>query len=166
MADTNGKEQAVVPVERRPTGLFEQIEREMEDLRQQMFGHFRRPVLEPFHPAGMQDIAWSPTADAYEQDGAFVVKAELPGVKKEDVKVSIHEGLLTIEGQRTEEKERKEARYYAAERFAGTFRRIFALPEGTDASKIAAEYKDGVLEVHVPIPAAAKAEPVNIPVKS
>lgn len=92
-------------------------------------------------------------------------KAELPGVRQEGVRVALDEGLLTIAGQRQEDKETKDARYYARERFTGTFSRSFVLPDGVDARKVTAEYKDGPLEVRVPLPALAKAEPISIPVK-
>jgi HSP20 family protein len=102
----------------------------------------------------------------YEQNGTFVIKAELPGVKQGDVSVTYQDGLLTIEGKRQEEKEVKEAKYYALERFAGAFRRSVVLPEGTEKDQIAAEFKDGVLEVRVPLPARVVAEPARIPIRS
>jgi len=165
MADTQTQEKAVTTVERRPMGFFEQMEREMADMRRQMSGLFRWPALEEYRPKGLKEITWAPTVDAYEKDGAFFIKAELPGVKKEDVQVSLNEGILTIQGKRQEEQEVKEADYHARERFSGSFRRAFALPDGVDAGKISAEYKDGVLEVQVPLPAEAKPQTATIPVK-
>lgn len=147
---------------RRPMGLFEQMEREFDEMRRRMFGVFRRPA--GLDAGGASGIAWSPTADAYEADGALVVKAELPGVKKEDIAVDVRGGMLTVSGKRHEEKETKEARYYAAERFSGSFSRAFPLPDGVDAAAITAEYKDGVLHVRVPLPVGGKSEAVKIPV--
>jgi HSP20 family protein len=165
MADNGAKDKAVATVERRPPGFFEQMEREMADMRRQMLGMFRRPLLEEYRPTGLREITWTPTVDAYEKDGTFYIKAELPGVKKDDVQVSLSEGVLTIEGKRQEEQEVKEADYHARERFVGSFCRSFAVPEGVDAGKISAEYKDGILEVQMPLPAEAKAQPATIPVK-
>jgi len=165
MAEKENGSRAVATVERRPVGLFERLEQEMDDMRRQMFGFFPRPFAGAARPTQLLETAWAPTADAYEKDGTYVVKAELPGVKKDDVKITLEEGLLTIEGKREEEKEVKEARYHACERFTGSFRRSFGMPEGIDAGKIAAEFKDGVLEVRVPLPATARTEPKTIPVK-
>jgi len=142
------------------------MEREMEEMRRQMFGFFPRPILARYRPTPLIETEWAPTVDAYEKDGTFTVKAELPGVKKDDVKVSLNEGLLTIEGKREEEKEVKEGQYHTRERFAGSFSRSFAMPEGVAAGKVEANFKDGVLEVRVPMPAAAKQTAVTIPVKS
>jgi HSP20 family protein len=156
---------AVATVEQRPMSLFERMEREMEDMRRQMFGLFQRPLATNYRPLTTLDTAWAPAADAYEQNGTFVVKAELPGVKKDDVHITLDGGLLTIEGRREEEKETKDTRFHTSERFAGSFSRSFVLPENVDAGKITAEFKDGVLEVRVPLPAEAKPQAVTIPVK-
>ena len=158
----NGATTKPAVVERRPVGLFEQMEREMDELRRQMFGIFRRPGRSVSPPAFLNEVAWAPTADAYEQDGTLVVKAELPGVKKEDVSVTLDQGILTIAGHRQEEQEQKEARYYTCERFSGSFQRAFGVPEGIDPKAVKADFKDGVLEVHVPLPASAKSTPASI----
>jgi HSP20 family protein len=146
--------------------MFERMEREMEEFRRQMLGAFPAPIFGRIRPMAMPAFDWAPAADAYEQDGSFVVKAELPGVKKEDVAVSVEGGMLTITGRRAEETENKDARFYTAERFAGEFRRSFALPEGVDPDTIEATFMDGVLEVRAPLPAASGPEVITIPVKS
>jgi HSP20 family protein len=107
-----------------------------------------------------------PTADAYEADGKFVVKAELPGVKQADITFRVEEGLLTIAAKRQEEQEHKEAQYHTFERFLGTVQRSFALPEGVETDKITARFADGMLEVTVPLPAQppAKARGTEIPI--
>jgi HSP20 family protein len=154
--------------ERRPMGmsLFGQMERELEDMRRRMATMFRWPFV-PLAPTRLTtEMMWAPTVDMYEKDGALIIKAELPGVKKNDVSVTFDDGVLTIQGKREEEKEVKDAKYYARERFSGSFSRSFALPEGVDKDKIAAEFKDGVLEVRVPLPARAPAEPARIPIRS
>lgn len=111
-----------------------------------MFGRWPQLLGEN---VGMK-IEWSPVVDIKETEDEYLVKAELPGLKREDVKVSLDEGVLTIEGERRQEKEEKNERIHRVERFYGTFCRSFTLPEYTDASAIRAESKDGVLSVHVP----------------
>lgn len=161
------KKGAVVPVEPRRLSLFEQMERELEDMRRRMFDLFRWPAFLPYRRPLLTEAekAWSPTADAYVTDDALIVEAELPGVKKEDITVTATGDVLTIQGQRQAEKEVKEAHYYASERFSGAFSRSFPLPEGVDTNAITAEFKDGVLKVRVPLPVEAKAEPKRIAVK-
>ncbi len=157
---------AVATREAGPPTLFERMDRDMAAMRQQMAEFFRRPFGFLYGPSMPEAGAWAPTADAYVAEGALVVKADLPGVKKDDVSVTVRDGVLTIAGQRKEEKEVKEARYYAAERFSGAFSRSFPLPDGVDINAIAAEFKDGVLEVRVPLPAKAQVEPTTIPIKA
>jgi HSP20 family protein len=157
---------AVATREPRPPTVFEQMEHEFTDLRRRMTDLFRRPFAPVSEPSLLGEINWTPRVDAYEVDGTLQIKAELPGVKQDDVGVMLQDGILTIAGKRSEEKEVKDARYYAAERFSGSFSRSFSLPDGVDAGAIAAEFKDGVLDVRIPLPATAKAEAVTIPVKS
>lgn len=92
---------------------------------------------------------WMPTVDVITRDGDTVIKAELPGMKREDIEVSFQNGVLTISGARKEEEEQKGAGYLVKERRYGSFRRAMTLPEGTDESKIKASFKDGLLEVTV-----------------
>jgi HSP20 family protein len=112
---------------------------------------------------GGQAVQWSPTADISETEGGYVVRAELPGVPREDIKVSVAEGVLTVTGERRHEKEDKSERFHRIERFRGSFARSFALPADADAGAIRAESKDGTLTVH--IPKAAGAKPKSIEVK-
>src|SRR5260370_20101317 len=93
----------------------------------------------------MTTSAWAPLVDITEDDKEYLIKAELPEVKKEDVKVTIENGTLSISGQRKFEKEEKDKKYHRIERSYGSFVRSLPLPEGTKASKAAAEIKDGVL---------------------
>ncbi len=105
---------------------------------------------------------WMPAVDLFEDKDNFVLKAELPGMKKEDIEVSVHEGVLTISGERKEEKEHKDAESYRAERFFGRFHRTVSLPTAVAAEKVAAGYKDGILTVTRP--KAEEAKPKQIPV--
>lgn len=99
---------------------------------------------------------WAPAVDIQETDKEYVVKADLPEVKKEDVKVEFDDGVLTVEGERKQEKEEKGTRFHKIERAYGKFVRRFALPTGVDASKVSAEFKEGVLNVHLPKSANGK----------
>ena len=95
---------------------------------------------------------WSPAVEVKEQDGKLLVSAELPGLKKEDVKVEVTEDNLIVEGERKQEKEEKREGYYHSERSYGRFYRSIPLPEGAQVDKASAEFTDGVLQVSVPIP--------------
>src|SRR5260221_9948434 len=92
---------------------------------------------------------WSPPVDILEDEKEFLVKAELPDIKKEDVHVTVENGVLTISGERRFEKEEKKRRYHRVERSYGSFTRSFSLPDGAEPGKVHAEFKDGVLKVHM-----------------
>lgn len=104
-----------------------------------------------------------PTVDISETAGEYVIQAELPEVKKDDVKVTLEEGVLTIQGQRRQEKDEKTTKYHRIERSYGTFVRSFSLPDQVNESGVKAEFKDGVLNLH--IPKSEKAKPRAIEVK-
>ena len=106
---------------------------------------------------------WTPSVDIIEDEKEWLVKADLPEVKKEDVKVSVENGVLTITGERKFEKEEKDKKYHRIERSYGNFLRSFTLPDGADGSKVNAEFKDGVLKVH--LPKSEKAKPKAVEVK-
>ena len=101
--------------------------------------------------------------DIIEDDKEWLVKADLPEIKKEDVKVTVENGVLTITGERKLEKEEKDKKYHRIERSYGNFLRSFTLPDGADGSKVNAEFKDGVLKVH--LPKGEKAKPKAVEVK-
>jgi HSP20 family protein len=107
---------------------------------------------------------WSPLVDITEDDHEYLFKADLPEVKKEDLKVIVENGVLSISGERKTEKEEKKKKYHRLERFFGTFERTFMVPEDADAAKILAEFKDGVLKVHLPKSPAAKPRAVEVKV--
>ncbi len=118
-----------------------------------------------FGENGETPYKWSPAADISETDKEYLVKAELPGIKREDVKVTLDDGVLTIEGERKFEKDDKTEKTHRVERFYGTFRRSFGLPEHVDAKGIRAESRDGVLLVHVPKDKTEKSKSVQIKVE-
>jgi len=107
---------------------------------------------------------WSPSVDISEDDREYTVKAELPEVKKEDVKVNVENGVLTITGERKFEKEEKNKKYHRIERAYGNFTRSFTLPEAVKADKVSAEFKDGVLHVRLPKDESARPKSVEIKV--
>jgi HSP20 family protein len=98
--------------------------------------------------------AWFPEIDVFEKDGRLVTKIDLPGMKKEDVKVEVTDGHLAISGERKTEAEEKKDQYYRCEREYGSFYRAVPLPEGAKLEDVKATFADGVLEVSVPLPAA------------
>jgi HSP20 family protein len=106
---------------------------------------------------------WAPSVDIVEDDKEWLVKADLPEVKKEDVKVTVEHGVLTITGERKLEKEEKDKKYHRMERSYGSFLRSFTLPDAADATKVNAEFKDGLLKVH--LPKSEKAQPKAVEVK-
>jgi len=95
-------------------------------------------------------LEWRPSTDISETDKEYLIRAELPAVKKEDVKVTLESGVLTIQGERKQEQEHKSEKVHRVESFYGSFVRSFALPENVNAETIRCETKDGVLTVHVP----------------
>jgi HSP20 family protein len=117
-----------------------------------MQSEINRMVAEAFR--GMPQMpateaGWTPVVDVVTEGEDMVIRAELPGMKREDVDVSFQNGVLTISGERKEEEERKEANYLVKERRYGSFSRSMTLPEGVDESKIKASFKEGLLEVTV-----------------
>jgi HSP20 family protein len=109
-------------------------------------------------------VDWAPLVDIEETDKEFLVKAELPEVKKEDVKVALEEGLLTIQGERKHMKEEKDRKVHRVERSYGKFMRSFTVPRDVDEKKVMAEFKDGVLMVHVPKAEVAKPRLIEVKV--
>lgn len=110
-------------------------------------------------------VEWSPVADISETESEYLVKAELPGVNREDVKVTHENGVLTIEGERRYVKTDKDEKAHRVERFYGSFTRSFSLPDNADANGIRAESKDGVLNVHIPKIKVEKPRPIQIKVE-
>ena len=140
--------------------------KELEALRHGLGSMFSRS---PVHvPEGQEEqIAvpeWSPLVDISEDVKEYRIKAELPDVKKEDVKVTAQEGTLTIMGERKFEKEEKGRRYHRVERAYGSFGRSFSLPDDVNPAKVTAEFKDGVLTVHLMKDEKAKPQQVEVKV--
>ena len=137
--------------------------REMED----MFDRYTKAVGWPRR--GSQELMatgdWSPRVDISETDHEFIIKAEIPEVKKEDVKVTVDNNVLTIRGERKQEKEEKGKKFHRVERYYGTFARSFTLPENVDQAKIEASFKDGMLNLRLPKTAEVRAKEIEVKVK-
>jgi HSP20 family protein len=110
-------------------------------------------------------VQWRPAANISETDKEYLIKAELPEVEKKDVEVTVHEGVITIRGERRFERTDESEKQHRVESFYGSFARSFSLPADADESKIYAESKDGVLKVHVPKTQAVKPKAIDIQVK-
>ncbi len=137
--------------------------KELEDLQNRLSNVFSRAPRQGNGHEGLTIADWSPVADITEDDKEYVVKAELPAIKKEDVKVTVENGVLTISGERKFEKEDK--RYHRIERAYGSFVRSFTLPDDADAKGVKAEFKDGVLTVHLPKSESAKPKQIEVKVE-
>lgn len=139
--------------------------KEMEELQERMSRAFG---MAPLRGNGGQELMsmaeWAPPVDITEDDKEFLIKAELPGMKREDVKVSVEDGVLTLTGERKSEHEEKTKKQHRIERSYGRFERSFGLPNEADAAKVSAEFKDGVLQVHLPKNPDAKPRSVEIKV--
>jgi HSP20 family protein len=105
---------------------------------------------------------WMPAIDVVRDDGNLVVRADVPGIKPEEVKIEVEDDVLTVSGEHTESKEEKDKNYVRRERRYGGFSRSMVLPAGVDAKKIKANTTDGVVEVTIPLPKEAKKETVTI----
>ncbi len=108
---------------------------------------------------------WTPLVDIIEDNNEYLVKAELPELKKEEVKVNVENGQLTISGERKSEKEEKGKKFHRIERSYGSFLRSFTLPESVNADTVSAEFKDGVLSVHLPKDEKAKPKSIEVTVQ-
>ena len=105
---------------------------------------------------------WSPSVDIFETEGEIVVKAELPGMKREDITLHLENNVLTLRGERKFEKETKEENYHRIERSYGNFSRSFSIPATVDEEKIRADYRDGVLKIALPKKEQAKPKQIKI----
>jgi HSP20 family protein len=142
--------------------------REMDEVQNRLstfFGGFPTfPIRYPKNGESLKLPDWSPLVDIIEDDHEYVFKADLPEMKKDDVKVTIENGMLSISGERRAEKEEKKRKFHRLERFFGRFERTFTVPEDADAPKIMAEFHDGVLQVHLPKRAMPKPKPIEVKV--
>jgi HSP20 family protein len=116
---------------------------------EELFGRsWPRPAIRSDQLMGMGD--WNPRVDISENDGQYLVKADIPGVAKEDIKVTVDNDVLTIQGERKQEKEEENKHFHRVERFYGSFIRSFTLPEDADATALKAASQEGQLTVTIP----------------
>jgi HSP20 family protein len=111
--------------------------------------------IDTWFDTGFSDVpemAWRPAIDVEEKEGKYMIRADLPGMKKKDIHVELRDGYLTLRGERKSEHEDKKENYHRIERTYGSFERTFRVPEGVTEKDIHAKYKDGVLELTVPAP--------------
>lgn len=158
------KERSAAPSRGDMWSPFENLRREMDRL------------FDDFHPAfprlstrlGTAKGAWdlAPAVDVAEKDGAYEITAELPGMDEKDIDVKVASGMLTIKGEKKEEKEEHKKDYHLSERRYGSFQRSFQLPDGIEVDKIAADFAKGVLKVTLPKSASAKESEKKIDVKA
>jgi HSP20 family protein len=116
-------------------------------------------------PHSLTVADWSPEVEISEDDHGYLLKADLPEMKKEDVKVTVDHGILSVSGERKSEKEDKKKKFHRIERSYGNFRRSFTLPEDTDSTKVTAEFRDGVLKVHLPTTAIERSKATQVKVQ-
>ena len=128
------------------------------------FGDMNRLFDSFFGAQGQQGLSkrWVPAMDLVEVGDSLVLKADLPGLRREDVDIEVKDGVLTISGERKDEHEEKADGYYRVERTFGSFSRTLTLPKGIDAQGITADFADGVLEVKVPKPEERKPHRIEI----
>ncbi|HTN95199.1 MAG TPA: Hsp20/alpha crystallin family protein [Gallionella sp.] len=139
--------------------------RELEDLSTRLNHIFGRALARTETGKELLAVAdWAPSVDISETDSAYLIKGEIPGVKKEDVKVTIEDGMLTIQGERKQEKEEKGKKFHRVECSYGSFMRNFRVPDDADENSVKAEFKNGMLNVTVAKSAKPKAKSVNVTV--
>jgi HSP20 family protein len=140
--------------------------RDMEEMGRRFEDVFGRSLLPSvLRHLPLEERGWAPAIEVFEKEDKYVVKAELPGMKEEDIDVSVVGDILTIKGERKAESEVKEEDYYCCERSYGSFFRSMALPSNVDAKKVEASYEDGVLEVSLPKVAEVKPKKISVSAK-
>lgn len=136
----------------------------LSDLREEIDRLFDLP-LAGFSASSPWMSGWTPALDVYEDKDQFVVKAELPGMKKDDIEVSLHDGSLTLSGERKNQHENREEGVYRSERYFGRFQRTVDLPAAVADDKVKAEYRDGILSITLPKAEEAKPKQISVNVK-
>jgi HSP20 family protein len=137
--------------------------REMEDV----FDRYNKALSWPRF--AKQEIMthgdWVPRVDITESDKEFIIKADIPEVKKEEVKISVDNGVLSIQGERKQEKEEKNKKFHRVERFYRSFTRSFTIPENVDETKVEASFKDGTLTIQLPKTEKSKPKAIDVKIK-
>ena len=131
------------------------------NLRDELNSFFDLPLSSSFGRTGQLFTGWSPALDLYESGDHLVAVVELPGMRKEDIDISLHDGTLAISGERKRESANDE-KAQRTERYVGTFRRSISLPTRVDANKVSAMYQDGILKVTLPKAEEAKPKQIRV----
>ncbi|MGH7709841.1 MAG: Hsp20/alpha crystallin family protein [Gemmatimonadaceae bacterium] len=126
------------------------------------FGPTRAPRSSAFDFGGLTPTAWTPQIEVVQKPNALVLRADLPGLKPEDVTVSMENGMLTISGERKQEQEEEREGFFRSERSYGSFYRAFPLPDGVEEDRVAATFKNGVLEISLPTTGRQAAKKIKI----
>jgi HSP20 family protein len=145
-----------------PFKEMEELSNRLTSLMGRSFG--RLPIRGGDNEETLTLNEWAPLVDITEDDKEYVIKAELPEIAKKDLKVTVENGVLTISGERKLEKEETGRRYHRVERAYGSFSRSFTVPDDADATKVNAEFKDGILKVHLAKSENAKPKLIDVKV--
>jgi HSP20 family protein len=132
------------------------------NLRDELNSFFELPVWSSFARTGQLFTGWSPALDLYQSNDNVIAVVELPGMRKEDIEISLHDGTLTISGERKRENSSNDDKAERTERYVGTFRRSIALPTRVDAGKVSATYRDGILTVTLPKAEEVKPKQIQV----
>jgi HSP20 family protein len=173
MAETKVEVKKAAPAVRAaPPDVWRSFRSEMDRVFDRFSGSFGFPSLrrmfemEPFRPFETSFTVTAPAVDMSEDEKAYKITAELPGIEAKDVELTMSDGMLVLRGEKREEKEEKEKNYYLSERRFGSFQRAFQLPEGIDRDKVAADFTKGVLTITLPKTTEAQKKTKKITVKS
>jgi len=148
----------------RPWDEFREMERWMDEMMRRPLLAWRRPPI--WWRVPTEAVGWVPSVEMYEKEDRFVVRAELPGMKKDEIDVSVVGNTLTISGERKAQSEVKDEDYYRCELCYGKFSRSIGLPAAVDAAKVDATYENGILEITLPKVEAAKPKRVSVKAKT
>ena len=149
----------IIPWRAKETGL--DLFADLEDFQRGMNRLFNVPSHRPLR-AGNGGTLWAPEVDIVDEKDQIRVKADVPGMKKDEIEINVENDVLTIKGEKKEEKEIRERDFIRSERYYGVFHRSFTLPSSVDASKVNASYKDGVLEITLPKREGAKPKQIKV----
>lgn len=138
---------------------------EFEKLQDEINKVFEDFPLASYKDADSPNFFWAPAIDVYNTPDSYIIKADLPGMKRENIDVAVEGDILVLKGEKKEEKEEKGKDFLKRERMIGSFSRTLKLPGEVDAEKIAASYKDGVLEINLPKKEEAKPKQIKVDVK-
>ena len=147
----------------RPWDELREMERHMDEMTRHPLMMGRRPLV--WWRVPTEELGWTPSVEVYEKGDNFVVRAELPGMKKEELDISVLGDTLTIKGERKTESEVNEEDYYRCELCYGKFSRSVALPTAVEAGKVEANYENGILQITLPKAKEAKPKKIEVKIK-